>query len=578
MKIQLKAGKHTCLGGFEHEETEGPDEAPKSLERPCMLVYEGDFQSMDGPVSVTEEHLSRLVDNHNSIMSKLKRLKNGSPQLKDTPPLQLDHSTSAMHTVGRVTGPLELKTAMISGEEKKAVFGKVTVLGKENVEKVLDGRWTNVSIGADLEEGKLNELSIVPFPAAQFASLLSGVNKSVKIDDLVIETRKVKPPEDADNFDWFNVVIKIKGDVIKDLGDYESESDAISDAKKVAQNLIDKSKKKLSEGDNMDKEHLKKHLMDKEKMSAEDADKKLAGMDEEALKKLASDVDDEKKKLAAEEEEKKKLAAEEEEKKKLSTDAPSDKEKALASEEKDEKKLAMKAEFVRLAGSFKKKSSEVTLAAKSTKILTRLSVLKSQAKITPAEIKKIDITKLAAANDDTINAVLKSYESREPVIMTGVLSTQKAVNLSRIEKKRSEARLQSETLANMPFTKKATKFAEGMPEVEKEEEKAHIDINVGEAEHMKHLAEVEKLMNEGKMEKAIHHMKCLMEKMKGSASGEALAKAMDEMAGSVGGEVPAKADAQMSALAVSVKELQSDFASLVKLVGAELGIKPEDIE
>src|SRR5574343_633609 len=179
---RLESGKHNCFGYINLSSKDDKDQDDSSsLERNVMLVYAGQFESMDGPVEVTEEHLKSLVENHNSKLSKFKRFAIGNDApLRMAPPLQLDHSTSAAVTVGRVVGDLQLAKYKDdeTGEEKPAVFGRIRVLGKENTEKVKDGRWIHVSIGADLEAGKLNELSITPFPAAANAAILSarGIN------------------------------------------------------------------------------------------------------------------------------------------------------------------------------------------------------------------------------------------------------------------------------------------------------------------------------------------------------------------------------------------------------------------
>ena len=138
-----------------------------------MLVYTGKFNSLDGEVEIKDEDIEKLATNHNGMLASLKRLAVGDVPVKHYPPLQLDHSTSAKDTVGRLVGDLEVGEHTTPEGKYKALFGKVRILGKENVEKVMDGRWTHVSIGADLESHKITELTITPFPAAADASLLS---------------------------------------------------------------------------------------------------------------------------------------------------------------------------------------------------------------------------------------------------------------------------------------------------------------------------------------------------------------------------------------------------------------------
>lgn len=148
-------------------EVAGSDDSEKALTKRARFVYEGQFDSMDGPVEVTKEHIENLCQAYNTALAKLAA---GSATMADHPPIQLDHSTSARDTVGRVyDGPLEVGDF----EGKAALFGNLRFLGAENVERVRDGRWTHLSLGADLEGAKLNEMTVTPFPAAPKASLLS---------------------------------------------------------------------------------------------------------------------------------------------------------------------------------------------------------------------------------------------------------------------------------------------------------------------------------------------------------------------------------------------------------------------
>lgn len=170
--------KHIRLLSGEFETKESTQDSELSIDRKVMLVYCGQFESMDGPVEIKDEHIDSLAKNHNDLMTKLAGLAGKDIPLKNCPPIQLDHSVSARDTVGRLVGPLEV------GEHngKKALYGTMRIMGKENVERVKDGRWTNVSIGADLDSAKLTELSITPFPAAPDAAMLSrlGVNEDMQ--------------------------------------------------------------------------------------------------------------------------------------------------------------------------------------------------------------------------------------------------------------------------------------------------------------------------------------------------------------------------------------------------------------
>lgn len=258
--VRLQSGHFSELGG-DVVEKDG------YFEKDAMLVYTGDFKAMDGDVTITPDHIRNLAANHNSYLSKFKRLATGEVPAKAMPPIQLDHSPSATMTVGRLTGELRAgKFLDDDGIEKDALFGRVRVLGKENVEKVKDGRWTHLSIGADLDLCVLNELTITPFPAAPNASLLS-------------KGKEGDPPMYKKLMAFLTGVNKL------------SEKDAEEKLKKMS----DEEKEKLA-------------------AEADEAEKKMAAEEEESKKKLAAEEEEKAKKLAAEEEEKKKLAAESEEK------------------------------------------------------------------------------------------------------------------------------------------------------------------------------------------------------------------------------------------------------------------------
>jgi len=161
-------------GSF-NEDTGKLGDDGSSVEKKAMLVYCGKFESLDGAVEITDEDIDKLAGNHNSFLSKLAALGTGGVPAKFSPPIQLDHSTSAKDTVGRLVGNLEIgEHTLEDGTRVKALMGTVKILGKENVERVNDGRWTHLSIGADLQNHKISELTITPFPAAADASLLKS--------------------------------------------------------------------------------------------------------------------------------------------------------------------------------------------------------------------------------------------------------------------------------------------------------------------------------------------------------------------------------------------------------------------
>jgi len=73
----------------------------------------------------------------------------------------LDHDPKANNIVGHVIGELEI----VEKEELPYLFATLRVKGKENVEKVKDKRFSQVSIGLNLSSHKLTEISWVVNPA-----------------------------------------------------------------------------------------------------------------------------------------------------------------------------------------------------------------------------------------------------------------------------------------------------------------------------------------------------------------------------------------------------------------------------
>lgn len=566
MLIRLEAAGHFL-------EADKPTDLGNSLDRPVMLVYTGDFESMDGPVKISDGDIENLAKNHNGFLSRLSRLATGEVPMKHCPPLQLDHSPSATMTVGRLIGDLKVGETQISvqaqghdpvWETRKALLGTVRVLGRENVEKVLDGRWTHVSIGADLASHKVNELSLTPFPAAANASLLA--HKRLHADWHVCERGKMDGVDyrietDSDRSVYRGYCMGMELDE-----DYKT----IAQVKAAIQRLIEEKTKgermswkaklsklfKLGEGDDEKKkadekaEKMKKHLMDDQKMSAEDAEKKLAGMDEAECSKLASDIDEKEKKLAAEEDEaKKKLAAEDAEKKK----------------KEDEAKMAAKAQFITLAKGLKTKSADIQMAAKMEHIHARLGKLRASAKITPAEVKKLDVVSMSKLPKEALEAVLSTYDKREPVIDPKVYGTTKAVELAKVTKEFRLKKLELEMRLAMPSKKKAAE--ESIKRLMEEEKAAMAKVDSqDEKTALQHYSlaydEVCKMLDDGRDKEAVK---------------AALKRMLDEGQSQMG-EAAVGDEKRMSALDESVKALQNQFQELTTLVGPVLGVATSELE
>lgn len=640
-------------------------ETPSTLDRKALLVYTGNFESMDGLVEVKDEHITRLHDNHNSLLSRIGRMASGEIPLKFCPPIQLDHSLSAKDTVGRLVGLLEIGDHEPEpGKSVKALFGMVRILGKENVEKVVDGRWTNLSIGADLEDGKFSELTITPFPAAADAAMLASTRPFKGDRAEVLPERdgyrvKVKHPygygrsfpsldqanayaEECDKgmYRFAAKTQKYKGEDIKitqgegeswylevgeiKRGPFQKEQDAYLEGcqivesgvlKKLSNTSLAKPKvtskfdsktgtytvlfdgvefetgfksmkealdwgrefienhkmskgeqpmlarlkaflmrtmklsaedadKKMSEMPEADKakmqgdadkdhERMKKHLMDRDKCSAEDADKRMAEMNVEDMKKLAEECDEKEKMAAAQPYEGKETAEEE----KL---------------EPTHKMAKAKEELTKLSADFRKISEGTRLAAKKAQLSVRLSKLRADAKITPAEVKKIDLAKLSAASDETVEEVFKSYENREPVILTGLIGSKNETNVSDVYKAARMSALEKDVRANMSLLSKA-KSTNLAAEMEPKKEASMM----GEVSEMdQEIAMVHKLIDEGKLPEAKERIKAWGAKYMSPAAQH---------------QAAAPVHAEMSALAESVKLMQNEFDKAMQLIGSIVG-------
>lgn len=550
--------------------TETLTDIPNTLDRKALLVYCGKFNSMDGPVDVTDEHIERLATEHNGLISKMTQMFKGSLPVKFNPPIQLDHSTSAKDTVGRLQGPLEVgEHTLEDGSKVKALYGALKILGKENVEKVLDGRWTHLSVGADFETGKLSELTITPFPAAAEASLLSKSKLSdvkkyeYKSFDITITYDEIKKEYRADFMDtmifaksqaevtraaekrideWFKKNYNMKGEQMFEklkaflMGTKKlAEGDAV---KEVAM-MDDEAKKKMAE-EAEKHEKMKKHLVEHEKMSEEDADKKLAEMPEEEKKALMD-------KCAAEGE-KEKLAEDKPEDKKDLGDKGEAKEEEVAA--KMSRMTAKVCEIKKLAAEMVSVQDSVKLSQKKTKIISRLSALKAGLKITPAEIKKIDLKRLSAQNDATIEEVLKSYESREPVILSGMVGSANGESLAEVAKTVRLTALEKEIRSYMKSVPSGNRLEEGSPE------KVEVHVDATPHEHVQEMEgaieEMAKMFAEGKIEEAKEKMRGYMKKMN-TAPEAKLEEAHKE---------------ELSTLAENIKKLENQLEQFTKLAAA----------
>lgn len=493
MLVKLQSGHFDYQADDPAAET-----SPDKLDRRALLVYCGEFESVDGPVSIKPEHIAKLAENHNSALSKLARLTTGQVALKHCPPIQLDHSLAAKDTIGRLIGNLEVgEHIRDDGQAVPALFGTLRILGKENTERVRDGRWTHLSIGADLDLCKFRELTVTPFPAASDASMLSKTT-----------TTSVKLSED-------------KGE--------ESP---------------------------MDKAKLKKYLTGTKKMSDEDADKHLAKCegDDAEMKKLSAEVDEHEKKLSSETTEGDDKDKEEKEKK-----------------DKEEKLSAARTKLTQLSTDFRKNQEGAKLAAAKGKILTRLGGLRASAKITPAEIKKLDLDKLAKLDPAALDIVMGTYDGREPQVITGLMGNANAVDVAKLSDAKRRSDLENESRKNMSLlsktVKKDVRLMDGVvPELQPEQQVQSVAAGAA-SDPMAAVEEICKMMDMGRIVEA-------KEKLKALIFGLTQSKTPQPGAAPVAAEAAPSTeehDKQLSALAESVTQMQNQFEELSKLTEALVG-------
>ena len=585
---KLIAGKHNCVG---HLSAPAAAVSPGSVhfERPAMLVYAGKFESMDGPVEVTEEHIDRLVASHNARVDSAQLAGNEEAFVRMMPPLQLDHSTSAKDTVGRVVGKLSKGVHQTKDGEFPALMAdKVRVLGAENIEKVKDGRWANVSIGADLEKGELNELSITPFPAAPSATLLAkmgtievrgkdadityqapqgyyviwhsgGAGKKEGPFDTLNEAKEHvaisgKRLSEGSNmakavYTGSRYTIKQDGDQfiitvggVQKGGYFNSLKQAVDQADQwVAQ-------KKLSEGNPDMHEKLKQHLMGHHKMSADQAEEHMGKLKEHLKKHLGLDDDGADKHLAGlEPEHADKMAAAMSAGDHLSDDI----------KETDKKLKAAKPQLALLSKGLSKELKQTQLAAKTASLSSKLSRLRAQAKVSPAELKKLDVAKLAALPEAALAERLKSYEEREPVIDPRVHGTTRAIDVAKLKAATDKIRLTAETKKDLghTLTGQEEKVLAGEPAAV-----VHIDTNEHEHqdEYMKKLHAM--LADHPAKDAVLAHVG---EMLKHHLAGPAEHAVHDEK--------------QMSALAENFNRLQNQFDGFVKMVGEATGLSAAEL-
>jgi hypothetical protein len=287
----------------------------------------------------------------------------------------------------------------------------------------------------------------------------------------------------------------------------------------------------------MDMSKLKGYLTGHKKMSEKDADDHLARLAKpehaEEMKQLSMDFD-----AWAKEEEKEHAA----------------------------KLTAAREGITKLRASFKTSIDSARLQASQGRIVTRLSKLRADGKVTPAEIKKMDLVSLASKPQNEIDLVLKTYDDREPVIMVGQRGTTKASDLSKLSSKEKEMqKLEADSRKNMSLlrgvdagkTKLSSEHVDGRtegtapPPVTTEEDRGEDHMAYFEKEY----DEISKMMAGGQHGEAKARLEAFMTKHFASSGG--------------GGEYTAanaeEAERHLAALAENMTKMQSQFDEAIKL-------------
>lgn len=122
--------------------------------------------------NITKDDIRSLHDNYNKTVkfkwSKLKKMGRDIPlKLVEVAPNHIDHNSDSVLTiVGHVIGEMEIQEK----DDDPYLFATIRVKGKDNVERVQDGRFSQVSIGFDPVMHEVHEISWVvrgAIPGAQ---------------------------------------------------------------------------------------------------------------------------------------------------------------------------------------------------------------------------------------------------------------------------------------------------------------------------------------------------------------------------------------------------------------------------
>lgn len=161
---------------------------PNQLVKPAILVHSGPdgsdlvFESSEGPIVFNKSRILKIVEKQNKRIKELEAQYGG----REKTPIGAYKSLLDQHgddSNDRVRGKLnhylwfEYRDVPKVGKNVACAMTLVTIIGQENIQRVLDGRIYHLSIAIDDETDTLGETSTVIEPAAAGAMLLSKSKK-----------------------------------------------------------------------------------------------------------------------------------------------------------------------------------------------------------------------------------------------------------------------------------------------------------------------------------------------------------------------------------------------------------------
>lgn len=189
---KLELGKRVQLGLINLADNEKVDlqEGQGVLFKKALILFEGTFQGMFGPVTITPEFIQLMADRFNRDYANPKNM-------FDYPPILVDHNRSADLTMGRLVGPLEVmefEDPRDGNTKKVALFGDIRIDDEDAQGKVIKGKYAHMSLSFDddMENlGEIFELSFVAVEAARGAQALEkGENMSVELKKELADSKK----------------------------------------------------------------------------------------------------------------------------------------------------------------------------------------------------------------------------------------------------------------------------------------------------------------------------------------------------------------------------------------------------